>query len=52
MGFYPKSPPCIWQTKTVMGWQAFELEANKTNYADKDSKNDSMEVGGRARKKG
>lgn len=26
-----------------MGWRAFELDANKTNNADKDSKDDNYE---------
>lgn len=32
-----------------MGWQAFELDANKSNNADKDSKDDNIAEWGKGR---
>lgn len=45
MRFYPKPPLCIWRDEMVLGWQDSELEANKSNNADKDSRNDNTELG-------
>lgn len=36
----------------MMGWQAFELDANKSNNADKDSKDDNIAGWGTGRCQG
>lgn len=52
VGSYPKPLPYIWKYKPVMGWQAFELDANKSNNADKDSKDDNVAGERRGRRQG